>query len=223
MGEYNQRLLKKFIPLAEGLQRYLGEMYEIVLHDVSEPDHSVVFVAGSLTGRPLGAPLTNVVFQEMKRNGDAAKDMIGYISEYKDGRKFKSSTIFLRDDAGSVIGCFCINLDTSLLQSAADILSRTLGAFNVAQENNREIFASDVNEMVDLIVQHEISEREANPESMTRSERIDFLAELEKKGIFDVKGSVERVAQLLGLSVFTVYSYLKEIRTEKQPFEMPQA
>ena len=49
---------------------------------------------------------------------------------------------------------------------------------------------------------------------MTKTQRIAFISELERKGVFEVKGSVERVAQLLGISVFTVYSYLKEVQKE---------
>jgi len=223
MAEYNQTYLQKFIPLASGLQQYLGDMYEIVLHDISEPDHSVLFVAGSLTGRPLGAPLTNVVIEEMKKHGNNAKDLIGYMSEYKDGRRFKSSTIFLRDDAGIVVGCFCINMDISILQNASDLLNQVLAGFQGGQNGSREIFASDVNEMVDHIVEHEIKARNIAPEAMSRMDRLDFLLALEEKGIFDVKGSVDRVAQFLGASVFTVYGYLKEIRTGKHLMESKKA
>ncbi len=215
MSESNRNFLQKFIPLARGLQEYLGDMYEIVLHDISEPESSVIFVAGSLTGRPLGAPLTNVVIEALKKSGNGTQDLIGYTTEHKDGRRFKSSTIFLRDDEGIIRGCFCINMDTSLLQSAVSLLEQALGVFQGSGSSSREIFASDVNEMVDHIVQHEIDSLGVTPESMTRADRLSFLSSLEEKGIFDVKGSVDRVAQLLGASVFTIYSYLKEIRSEK--------
>lgn len=219
MAEYNQTYLQKFIPLASGLQQYLGDMYEIVLHDISEPDHSVLFVAGSLTSRPLGAPLTNVVIEEIKKHGNDVKDLIGYVSEHKNGRRFKSSTIFLRDDAGIVVGCFCINMDISVLQNVSDLLNQVLTSFQGGHSNSREIFASDVNEMVDLIVEREINARNIVPEAMSRMDRLEFLLALEEKGIFDVKGSVDHVAQFLGTSVFTVYSYLKEIRTGKHLME----
>ena len=72
MSIRNRTYLSQFIPVARGLQQYLGDMYEVILHDVSEPNASIVFIAGDLTHRTVGDPLTNVVIEEMKRHGDDA-------------------------------------------------------------------------------------------------------------------------------------------------------
>ena len=46
MSIRNRTYLSQFIPVARGLQQYLGDMYEVILHDVSEPNASIVFIAG---------------------------------------------------------------------------------------------------------------------------------------------------------------------------------
>ena len=212
MSIRNRTYLSQFIPVARGLQQYLGCLYEVILHDVSEPEASIVFIAGDLTHRAAGDPLTNVVIEEMKRHGEDAQDMIGYLSELPDGRRFKSSTIFLRDEAGILRGCLCINMDISPYQSAIDMLSRVVSTM---KPQNPEIFTRNISEVVDNIVSEQFRQSATSPEDMTKAQRIAFISELEKKGVFEVKGSVERVAQLLGISVFTVYSYLKEVQKDE--------
>ena len=39
---------------------------------------------------------------------------------------------------------------------------------------------------------------------------------LDDKGFFDVRGAVEQVAEELGVTNFTVYNYLKEIRGSRK-------
>ena len=140
-----------------------------------------------------------------------AQDMIGYLSELPDGRHFKSSTVFLRDESGILRGCLCINMDISPYQSAIDLLSR---AVSTMKPQNPEIFTRNITEVVDTIVTEQFQQTPVSPEDMTKTQRIAFISELERKGVFEVKGSVERVAQLLGISVFTVYSYLKEVQKD---------
>ena len=79
---------------------------------------------------------------------------------------------------------------------------------------NPEIFTRNITEVVDTIVTEQFQQTPVSPEDMTKTQRIAFISELERKGVFEVKGSVERVAQLLGISVFTVYSYLKEVQKD---------
>ena len=49
---------------------------------------------------------------------------------------------------------------------------------------------------------------------MQKEDKLALVDDLERKGVFDVKGSVEYVAECLGVTNFTVYNYLKEIRTK---------
>ena len=47
---------------------------------------------------------------------------------------------------------------------------------------------------------------------MQKEDKLAIVDRLEDKGIFDVKGSVEYVAERLGVTNFTIYNYLKEVR-----------
>ena len=54
-------LIRRYSLLVEFLGRILGPDYEIVLHDLSRKQPSVIAIAnGQISGRTIGAPLTNV-------------------------------------------------------------------------------------------------------------------------------------------------------------------
>ena len=103
--------LEALFPIASGIAETFGKNAEVVVHDLGKPENSLIFMAGNITGRKLGAPLTNLVLEAIKKSGDNASNLIGYQSTTKDGKMLKCSTIFVRDDQGKIIGCFCINLD----------------------------------------------------------------------------------------------------------------
>jgi predicted transcriptional regulator YheO len=49
---------------------------------------------------------------------------------------------------------------------------------------------------------------------MKRHEKIELIRFMDEKGIFLMKGSVEKVAEQLGISKVTVYSYLDEVKKQ---------
>jgi predicted transcriptional regulator YheO len=54
---------------------------------------------------------------------------------------------------------------------------------------------------------------------MDRNAKLRVVKELEQRGLFLVKGSVELVAERLGISKYTLYTYIDEIKQEEQQFE----
>nr|WP_315988792.1 helix-turn-helix domain-containing protein [Desulforamulus aquiferis] len=44
-------------------------------------------------------------------------------------------------------------------------------------------------------------------------DKIRFVAALEQRGAFLIKGSVDYIATVLGVSKYTVYNYLQKIRS----------
>ncbi len=207
-------------PVCEGLHKTFGGRVEFILHDLSTPESSVVLVVGDLTKRQIGAPATNVLMNALSNDGDAAQDIIGYPSMTKDGKLLKSSTVFLRNDAGKIIGCFCCNLDLTEFNSLSAVLSEitaTTGLNPSAEpntDNHTEIFAHCINEVVGDIIRYEISRRNMPVASMSKADKVEIIRSLDKKGVFDVKGTPEAVAGILGTSVFTIYNYLKEVRND---------
>src|SRR5258708_36088613 len=115
----NNKYLEKIIPIADAIAEMFGKRCEVVLHDLTRPQSSVAYTKnGHVTGRKVGQSFHHLfpkVLSSSKFNGD-------HLSNYKtisdDVRVIKSSTAFIRDDNGMVVGAFCINFDVDdLLKS----------------------------------------------------------------------------------------------------------
>lgn len=217
MSEFSS-YAEKVKPICVGLQKTFGNRVEFILHDLSKPEASVVFVVGDVTKRKLGAPATNTLIRAISQYGDDAQDMISYPSLSRDGKVMKSSTIFIRNDSGKIIGCMCINFDITEFNAVTSLIAELTATVSPEQqephEPHNEIFAQGINEVVEDVIRYEISRTKLAPTSMSKGEKVELIRSLDKKGIFDVKGSPEMVAGMLGTSVFTIYNYLKEARNE---------
>ena len=57
-------LLQHYIKLTEFLGQALGPDYEVALHDMTDKNRSIVAIANNhISGREIGAPLTNVALK----------------------------------------------------------------------------------------------------------------------------------------------------------------
>ncbi|GEA15923.1 MAG: hypothetical protein PWR22_1797 [Moorella sp. (in: firmicutes)] len=210
--------LEAMKPVARGIAATFGKNCEVVLHDLSEPSSSLIFKAGSVTNREIGAPVTNLVLEALQRYGDATEDLIGYLNRTKDGKVLKSSTIFIRDNSGKIIGCLCINFDLTEFQLAKNILEDFCQLKDLAEagfERTQEQFARDINEVVDNVVENVLQELGKPVPVMTKEEKVKAVEMLDDRGIFLVKGAVDVVAQALAVSKYTIYNYLEEARALK--------
>lgn len=203
------------IPVAEGMVQTFGDLMEVAVHDLRRPESSLIYVAGTITKRKIGAPVTNIVLEAIRKYGDECKDIIGYKNITKDGRILKSSTIFVRDN-DSIIGCLCINFDITQLTIHRKQLEQ-LTAFSDNQQtaDTGEFFASDITEVLENMIEQVISKVGIPPTLMQKEEKINIVIELDDKGVFLIKGAVDKVATVLGVSRYTIYNYLEEGRSSR--------
>jgi len=212
--------LQALIPIAKGIAEHLGPGHEVVVHDLRDPDHSLVFLAGNVTGRQPGAPITNLVLQMLRQRGNDTPDLIGYPNRTRDGRNLKASTIFVRDDDGTIIGCVCLNMDLTVYQMAAKLIEQLTSTNDLDAGAGRdagpvaEYFANDVNEVVRHILEEVVALAAKPVALMDKQDKLEIVRQLEQRGVFLVRGSVDQVAQMLGVSRFTVYNYIDEIRSQ---------
>lgn len=209
--------IKNLINIANGIQKLLGENCEVVIHDLSTLESSLAYVAGNVTNRITGAPITNIVLKNIRLNGKDCSDLIGYKTITKDGKTLKSSTLYIRDDEGKVIGCFCINLDITHSINFKYHLEQ-ITAFEIESEqksNNNEFFASDVTEILDTLIAQVINSTELRIDSLQKDHKMRIVGELDQRGVFLIKGAIDKVATGLGVSRYTIYNYLEQERSNR--------
>ena len=122
MSKLDPQLLNLLTRLAKGIAAVVGPHCEVVVHDFSDLEHSVMAIAGNVTGRKPGAPVPDLSFTAGEL-GHATADQINYHSRLGP-RNLQSSTILIRDDDNCPIGAVCINVDYSELLQVRDLLDK---------------------------------------------------------------------------------------------------
>lgn len=213
-------LVRALVPLVRGFSVALGPDCEVVLHDVSDPGHSIVAIEnGAISGRKVGDPLTDYGLFNLKT---AAASEVDYVSNFlartKDGRRMRCNTLFIRNEEGSIVGYLCINCDMTRAELAKGLLDHlTTIVSPVYSEHFGDGVASEGEDLLQRNLRL-IRELLGKPFCLlNRAERLEAVRHLDEKGFFLLKGSVEAFAQEAGISVFTVYRYLRENRTETEP------
>lgn len=206
-------ILKTYFPVADMIAGTFGSSCEAVVHDLSQPENSVVYVAnGSVTGRQVGQSFDHLVRQVLL-NKDFKNDRVtNYMFESSDGRKIKSSSALIRDGDGNVIGMICVNCDLTACQMMQAQLQSFLSAGQEEPEAEKDV-DQDVMAVIDELILKIIGTTDVK--NMTRKKSVELVRFMDEKGIFLVKGAMDKVAALMGVSRVTIYSYLDEAKGKR--------
>ena len=194
--------------LAVGIRKLYGSQCEVVIHDFTDLEHSIVHMEGNITGRSIGGGATDFILSRIVNN-NAHQDVYNYQTQLPNGHALKSCTMFLHDDQGKVCGAFCINLDVTAMNTFQRFLDDYL---SIDDNEVSETFSDDIQSTIHELLLETVGEMGYDMPILTRKEKVDLIAKLDKKGVFQVKKSVPILADELGFSRSTVYNYLSETR-----------
>lgn len=205
------RLFEALSRLIHALAVAAGKNCEVVLHDLRDPERSIVAIAnGHVTGRDIGDTLDALGFQLLRR--PPVDDLLNYDSKTKDGRLLRSSSIFLRDETGEIFGAVCVNMDVSVPlkfeQWLRDIIDK--GSADLDEK-----FEHSVDQVLEALIQNAIRATGKDLSELTREDKISVICQLDTKGAFLIRYSIDHVAELLDISKYTIYNYLEEIKSRR--------
>jgi predicted transcriptional regulator YheO len=205
-------ILKALEPVVDGLAQYFGKHFEVVLHTTEDLLHSVIKIEnGSVTGRTVGAPMTDYGIEILKRaatSNDSVFD--SYLTTTSDGRTLRSFSAVIRNDLGKPIGLLCFNMDMSA--PLIDYLETASSKDTQSRPLPGETFPSSASDLVRASLNRALSRVEGQHSmSSTKRNRL-IVAELYGMGVFDIKDATHLVAREMGVSVYTVYNYVREAR-----------
>ena len=205
-------LLKSLIPIAEIIGKTFGNRCEVVLHDLTIPEKSVVYtVNGDVTGRREGQTFDRLVRSVLLNKNFTRDYAVNYTFETEDGRKIKSSSSLVRDEEGEVVGVFCVNYDITFMKTLHDELELFLPMQEDSSVICPEMAADqDVTTVVDTLIDNIVSSRKK--QGLTKQDNLEMIRFMDDKGIFLVKGAIDKVAACMGLSKVTIYGYLDTVR-----------
>ncbi|MCT4620260.1 MAG: helix-turn-helix transcriptional regulator [Marinisporobacter sp.] len=208
--------LKKYFPIADLIGKTFGKNCEVVIHDLSHPQNSIVYMVNShVSGKKIGDTF-NILIKQVLLSKKFDHDITANYKTYsKDGRPLKSSTVFLRNNKGEVTGAMCINYDLEKMKDMKAFLDEFMEVREEKIEEEIELLENVMDIAEDLI--NKIIGN-VNVHDLKRKEKIGLIEFMDQKGIFLIKGGIDQVAEKLNISNVTVYSYLDEVRKNKKEY-----
>lgn len=207
-------LKQTYIRLVEFLSNILGENYEVVLHEISPQNSSIIAIKNShISGRDIGAPLTdyalNIIQSKQYKSSDFS---LNYKAKARD-KEIKGSTFFIKEN-GELVGMLCINHDEKNAKDAILNLSAILGlecSFDDNKIVSQETLSASVEEMITQLVPDEVKSV-SNGINLNATQKEEVILKLYQNNIFSIKSAVSVASKMLKISEPTLYRYLKNIK-----------
>jgi predicted transcriptional regulator YheO len=213
MENVENDVTKEFIDFLEKLASLIAETFgsncEVVISDLDHPESSILAIFnGHVTERKIGDPLISKALERVLNSADGY-----YINRDEGGGKgdklIKTSTISARIGGRNI--AFCINYDYTHLET----LKYSLDEFLSMQSDKDMEEDFPYSQHIEQVVREAIKLVHKPVRLMNKKERIEVISYLDKRGIMKIQKSVQTIARYLGISRYTVYNYLNELRDEK--------
>ncbi len=189
--------------IAKGIALTFGRNCEALIQDYSKPGHPILSIYnGHVSGREVGSSVE--ITSGASRYIQGVQITGHFINCYalRNNRRIKTTSFNFRGD--DYFFCLGINFDFTALSEAQLVLE------------NMNLVGEDLTSVVDRnylsqIFNAAVSQVGVPIEQMKKEDRLELIRLLMKQNAFNFQKSVPYVADMLNISRFTVYSYIKEI------------
>ncbi|HAP4067980.1 TPA: hypothetical protein IUU73_000532 [Enterococcus faecalis] len=205
--------------MLDGLGNFFGSTHEVILHSLENLESSAIKVInGHFSNRKEGAPITDMALKmlsQVKSEHDYA--VKPYYNKNQKGVILKSSTIPVIGENDRIIGLICINmhLEMPLIDYLQDLLPS--GQQNdMSQElKNSEHFSDNIDELITTSLTKVKQAVESDPNVSHLNQNKEIVIRLYDQGIFNLKDSVIKIADRLGISKNTIYLHIRNHKKEE--------
>lgn len=209
--------LQRYFPIADYIAAINGSTCEVLIHDLKDLNHSICYIVnGHITNRSVGGSITNYALELIQKKEYVDKDSFtNYTGTTKDSKKIlRSSTYFIKNDDGVLLGLLCVNIDITDLLRMQDHIDELLMMKQMQEKDSgslkkKERFDIVVDDIVQEIIDTVVLDSGLKLVESTIAEKRELIGKMESKGIFKFKGAVNTVANVLGVSTQTIYRYLQ--------------
>ena len=200
--------------LAHGLAIQFGSSCEIAIHDLKTKDleKSIVYIKnGHVSNRQTGDGPSGIVLETLQSDPSTIHDKLSYLTKTEDGRILKSSTFYIRDDDGSISYIFSLNYDITAFTAASTAIQSLIATKDklpdLTGDSPRQI-THNVNELLDLLIEQAVAKVGKPVAMMNKDDKVAVVQYLDHAGAFLITKSGDKVSSYLGISKFTLYSYM---------------
>ena len=199
-------LLDQLKQLAQGLGETFAPFCEVVVHDLTDPQHAILAIHNNLSGRAVGDPATEL---GLARIADPAYPQViaNYANQFADGRQAKSTSVGVKDSSGRYVAALCINVDLTLFRSLQSAVGQFMAVDPavVRRESLDPAGADAIRARIDQFA----ARLATTPRSLKAEEKRALLQELKAAGLLEIRRAIETIAAHLGVSRASVYGYVK--------------
>lgn len=200
--------------LAHGLAIQFGSSCEIAIHDLKTKDleKSIVYIEnGHVSNRQTGDGPSGIVLETLQSDPSTIHDKLSYLTKTEDGRILKSSTFYIRYDDGSISYIFSLNYDITAFTAASTAIQSLIATKDnlpdLTGDSPRQI-THNVNELLDLLIEQAVAKVGKPVAMMNKDDKVAVVQYLDHAGAFLITKSGDKVSSYLGISKFTLYSYM---------------
>lgn len=200
--------------LAHGLAIQFGSSCEIAIHDLKTKDleRSIVYIEnGHVSNRQTGDGPSGIVLETLQSDPSTIHDKLSYLTKTEDGRILKSSTFYIRDDDGSISYIFSLNYDITAFTAASTAIQSLIATKDnlpdLTGDSPRQI-THNVNGLLDLLIEQAVAKVGKPVAMMNKDDKVAVVQYLDHAGAFLITKSGDKVSSYLGISKFTLYSYM---------------
>jgi predicted transcriptional regulator YheO len=165
-----------------------------------------------VTNRKIGSGPSKIVLETMHHDPKLVNDRLGYLTRTPDGRVLKSSTIYIRDEHQSIRFIFSINYDITELVAIDHALKDLVNTEASGDNSQPDQIVNNVNDLLDYLIQQAAAMIGKPVALMNKDEKAKAIRFLNDAGAFLITRSGDKVTEYFGISKFTLYNYINEVK-----------
>ncbi len=219
LSEVDKQILHSHALMLDGLGNFFVSTHEVILHSLENLESSAIKVInGHFSNRKEGAPITDMALKMLSQvESEHDYAVKPYYNKNQKGVILKSSTIPVIGENDRIIGLICINmhLEMPLIDYLQDLLPS--GQQNdMSQElKNSEHFSDNIDELITTSLTKVKQAVESDPNVSHLNQNKEIVIRLYDQGIFNLKDSVIKIADRLGISKNTIYLHIRNHKKEE--------
>lgn len=192
--------------MGDAIAKTFGENCEVVVHDLNnELENTISYIKnGHVTNRKLGDGASALVVDAINHSDMNHEDELNYV--IRDGDKYiKCSSLFFKEN-DRLRYIFAINFDITHLIKSQEAIGQLVVHEKTEQFNRVPV---DVNDMLNRLILQSIDKVGKPIANMNYKEKSIAIKYLDECGAFLIKKAGDKVAEVFGISKYTIYNHMK--------------
>lgn len=232
MSKKKKSEIEKYVSLVTFLSQTIGPNVILSLIDMSEGFTKILSMQyGRVDHAETKAKVYEVVDYALENKLYEKHDFTSDKLTVKSNDTYlRTSIYFFKNDNNELIGMLIMFIDDTKYKLLAEEILKLAHSdkyveqryeFNESLMNNQEIIETgseiEITTTIDDIISEEINKEliklNKPVDSLNKNEKVGIVKNLDEKGIFIMKGSVEILSEKLEVSQPTIYRYITEVRS----------